>query len=55
MDLYDVRRLKAILLQAIERDGVAEVEAAPAPGCYARPGDAFAVGREAGGENGSGR
>ncbi len=55
VDLYDVRRLKTILLQAVERDDREEVEALPAPGRYARPGDVFAVGREAGGENGSDR
>ena len=44
VDLYDIKRLRTILLQAIERGGAEVIEAAPAPGRYARPGSVFAVG-----------
>ena len=41
VDLYDIKRLRTILLQAIEHDDQEEVEALPAPERYARPGAAF--------------
>ena len=55
VDLYDIRRLRTILLQAIERDGAEVIEASPVPGRYARPGSVFAVGRGEATENGSER
>ena len=55
VDLYDVRRLRAILLEAIERDAEEVNEALPAPGRYARPGKVFAVGNGTEPKNGAGR
>ena len=55
VDLYDVRRLRTILLKGLERDEDEEIEVAPAPGRYARPGAVFAVRTRPDAENGSDR
>ena len=55
VDLYDIKRLRTILLQAIERDDREEIEALPAPRRYARPGAVFAVLAADAAKNGSGR
>ena len=55
VDLYDVRRLQTILLKGLERDEGDEVEVAPAPGRYARPGAVFAVLAADAAKNGSDR
>ena len=55
VDLYDIKRLRTILLQAIEHDDQEEIEGLPAPGRYARPGAVFAVLAADAAKNGSGR
>ena len=52
VDLYDIKRLRTILLAAIERDGEEKIDDPPAPGRYARPGRVFAIGNGDGAGNG---
>jgi len=49
VDLFDVRRLENILVEALEEEAM-PVAAAPAPpGRFARPGNVFAISNDNGG------
>ena len=51
VDLIDVRRLEHILVEALEEEAVPVMAASAPPGRFARPGSAFVISKNNGGNH----